>query len=81
MSSKMNGSGFGAITYIFILHQAFQYDINFTSKYLTGNEREPTTFTKGNLNHKIAPKDKQKKKGKELKMIPELQLKTKVNFC
>lgn len=62
MSSKINGSGFGAITYIFILHQAFQYDINFTSKYLTGNEREPTTFTKGNLNHKIAPKDKKKKR-------------------
>lgn len=29
------------MAYLLILYQCFQYDVNFTCKYLTSNERKP----------------------------------------
>lgn len=43
------------ISYLLILHQCFEYDINLTSKDLTSNKRKPMHKVNDSINHKIYP--------------------------
>lgn len=52
-SFKQKGAYMINVSHLLILHQCFEYNINFTSKNLTGNKRKPVKTITWKISHRI----------------------------